>query len=372
MNKIISITLVICLLFLLVFLPLTDDSDEEFENSIYIKSNKRYEIKPSNVIVDDSGNISGSNNSNSNISNNTNVSDIDAPNFNADMSNDVKIANQQIYAVAMKYAKLGRSKYPNLPNISAINVIAMSRQEMSPEPSELLMWQGSNGQWRNYPPQDILTLTAREIGTGGTTYQGPLQLSATYGLKTAISYDELGITHGHGKTDRSNIADSINRTIGALYSEFANIPDDALDMTKSLNDYGIQALLALAHNNGGNVITAHIDNKRVANSFPVSKLAILQFCQLVSSPIVINKINSYVSSNDITYIDWKSAIDIEIVQIVRDNWTGDVQFRDFKQLGYMRKGQQYYESGCSMSHRTAYPINTIIYNVYIRQLLQGR
>ena len=369
----------LCLLAVLIFIPLNTDDELYSGTTIYVQSNKRYGLYEKALMT---GGLTVS--VNAGVTGDIAVGDI---RFNPSIDPVVAEINKILYTYAVRYTEAGKNKYPNGPPISALSIISSAPTEKHPVPSDLLMWLGnSEDLWRNFingDPNKIISVAYKEIGTGESSngkWYGALQLTSTYGREcTAIESDlgKVGALGGITRLDKSgavgdraNPIDALNLAIGKLYKNVNSTRNqEAKELVNSLNDYSMQAAIALAHNIGEAVFTTSNSRANIAYYWPVSQLGTLQYCKALGDPEVIAYLEEYVSrERPRGTIAWDSEVCKGALDIVIRKWDGDPEFLAFLQGVRGRLSRTNYDQ---IIHRPSYAITSIIARLAAEQRLRG-
>jgi len=380
MNKsgvIVYPVFLLCLLAVLVFLPLNTDDELLSGTTIYVQSNKRYDLY-NKVLITSNGTKSFS------IGSDIPVGDI---RFSPAVDPLVAEINKILYTYAVRYTTAGRNRYLSGPNISALAIISSAPTEKNPYPSDLLMWLGnSENLWRNFidgDPNRVISISHHNIGTGASSngkWYGALQLSATYGRDCPAIESDLGkigaiggvprIDQSGAIGDRSNPIDALNLAIGKLYRNANSARNnEAKEIINSLNDYSMQAAIALAHNIGESVFTSSNSRRNIAPHWPASQLGTLQYCKALGDPEVIAYLNEFVAhERPRGTIAWDSEVCKGALDIVIRKWDGDADFLAFLQGIRGRLSRANYDQ---IIHRPSYAITSIIARLATEQRLRG-
>jgi|GEM_PF-2299860 len=370
---------IICLLAVLIFLPLNSDDELTSGTTIYVQSNKRYDLYERALAT--SG---GTAHVPINVSGDIAAGDIK---FSTDIDPDVAEINKILYTYAVRYTTAGKNKYPGGPAISALSIMSSAPTEKNPVPSDLFMWLGnSEDLWRNFindDPNKIISVTYRDIGTGESSngkWYGALQLTATYGRECPAIESDLGKIGAIGGTtrldksgaagDRANPIDALNLAIGKLYKNINSTRNrEAKEVVNSLNDYSIQAAIALAHNIGESVFTATDTKAAIASYWPTNQIGTLQYCKALGDPEVIAYLDAYVTrEHPKGHIAYDSEVCKGAIDIVIRKWTGDPEFLTFLQGVRSRLSRENYDQ---IIHRPSYAITSIIARLAMEHRMRG-
>lgn len=370
---------IVCLLAILIFIPLNSDDEMLSGTTIYVQSNKRYDLYERALVTGGSTTYVSDE-----IYGDIAVGDI---RFAPDVDPVVAEINKILYTYAVRYTTAGKNKYPHGPAISALSIMSSAPTEKHPAPSDLLMWLGaSEDLWRGFikgDPNKIIAVSHKEIGTGASSngkWYGALQLTATYGRECPAIESELGKVGAIGGVtrfdksgavgDRANPIDALNLAIGKLYKNINSTRNtEAKELVNSFNDYSVQAAIALAHNIGESVLTASDSKATIASHWPTNQLGTLQFCKALGDPEVIAYLEEFVvRERPSGHIAWDSDVCKGALDIVIRKWDGDPEFLAFLQGVRSRLSRENYDQ---IIHRPSYAITSIIARLATEHRLHG-
>ena len=385
-KSILLIVIVFVLGFLILnFMPVQGDAETIESNNIYIEPYKGLDEKRvmETEVISESKTEGQKEYA-------ANDDDITA-NFDESIDADVREYNALMIEYASRYAAAANELYQPPGKVSAKAVFSLAKQEMTPDPSYAVIWQGywstliqMKSKWMDIRYTDVDV----NLGINGNT-DGPLQMSISYGRNNPAIKDELGIVGTTAENprkerlnaslygDRFNALDSMNMTTGELARVMAQMPEgECSRILSECNSYGVIMLMAYAHNFGEGVFT-HPDNKdSIASYGDFSKIALYKFSKEVSENPEIRKIlEDEIEKQGVKFsIHWNDEVSAKIFKYYVDHPIGDAKMDTWINKTYnavSTKTQWYTSGGISCAHRLFYGINAYAIALWLEKYTSG-